>query len=259
MKLDEFKKTYRKFHLLWREEEVARLARFSEIMKKSPVESTQYLLVSGDSIGFTDSYRAVIIKASDIVQKTKRPLGYYSTDLLSLLKKAQEIALVEGYTLAIRVKEEVHIFQPIANQVPDIAQVAKLIPVDAERVSFFTEIFSEKEMPVADMLSWRAICESFSPNDLETMCPRFYFTSEGISVKADLGKSHLEMMFPMPLKMECEKVLNPNFIDLWLKATAKEKVVATLLYTSKESSAVCFEMTNLKYIIMPISWRKGGK
>ncbi|MDK4497932.1 hypothetical protein MVQ25_08020 [Fusobacterium necrophorum] len=257
MKLDEFKKTYRKFHLLWGEEEVTRLARFSEILKKSPVESTKYLLVSGDSIGFTDSYRAVIISATNIAQKIEKPVGYYSPDLLSLLKKAQEIALMEGYTLAIRVKEEVHIFQPVANQVPDIAQVAKLIPADAERISFFTEIF--KEMPVADMLSWRAICESFQPNNLETMCPRFYFTHEGIAVKAELGKSHLEALFPIPLKLECEKVLNPKFIDLWLRATAKEKVVATLLYTRKESSAVCFEIPNLKYIIMPISWRKGGK
>lgn len=257
MKLDEFKIHYKKFHLLWREEEVARLSRFSEIMKKSPVESTKYLLISGDSIGFTDSYRAVIISATDVVQKTQSPLGFYSTDLLSLLKKAQEIALMEDCTLAIRVKEEVHVFAPVLNRVPDIAQLHKLIPADAERISFFTEIF--KEMPVADMLSWRAICESFSPNDLETMCPRFYFTSEGISVKADLGKSRLEMLFPIPLKMECEKVLNPRFIDLWLKATAKEKVVATLLYTSKESSAVCFEIPNLKYIVMPISWRKGGK
>ncbi len=259
MKLDEFKKTYRKFHLLWGEEEVTRLARFSEIMKKSPVESTKYLLVSGDTIGFTDSYRAVIISATNIAQKIEKPVGYYSPDLLSLLKKAQEIALMEGYTLAIRVKEEVHIFQPIANQVPDIAQVAKLIPGDAELVSFFTEIFSEKEMPIADTLSWRAICESFRPNDLNLMCPRLYFTPEGIVVKAELGKSHLEALFPIPLKLECEKVLDPKFIDLWLKATVKEKVVATLLYTSKESSAVCFEIPNLKYVIMPIAWRKGGK
>lgn len=257
MKLDEFKIHYKKFQLLWSGEEVARLSRFSEIVKKSPVESTQYLLVSGDSIGFTDSYRAVIISATNFVQKTQSPLGYYSTNLLSLLKKAQEIAVMEDDTLAIRVKEEVHVFAPVLNRVPDIAQLDKLISADAERISFFTEIF--KEMPVADMLSWRAICESFSPNDLETMCPRFYFTSEGISVKADLGKSHLEMMFPIPLKMECEKVLNPKFIDLWLKATVKEKVVATLLYTSKESSAICFEISNLKYIVMPISWRKGGK
>ena len=259
MKLDEFKIHYKKFHLLWGEEEVARLSRFSEIMKKSPVESTKYLLVSGDTIGFTDSYRAVIISATNIAQKIEKPVGYYSPDLLSLLKKAQEIALMEGYTLAIRVKEEVHIFQPVANQVPDIAQVAKLIPGDAERVSFFTEIFSEKEMPLTEVLSWEAICTTFKPAGLHVMCPRFYFTHEGISVKAELGKSHLEALFPIPLKLECEKVLNPRFIDLWLKATVKEKVVATLLYTSKESSAVCFEIPNLKYVIMPIAWRKGGK
>ncbi|AYZ73435.1 hypothetical protein EGX98_04910 [Fusobacterium necrophorum] len=257
MKLDEFKIHYKKFHLLWREEEVARLSRFSEIMKKSPVESAKYLLVSGDCIGFTDSYRAVIISATNVVQKTQSPLGYYSPDLLSLLKKAQEVALLEDYTLAIRVKEEVHVFAPVLNQVPDIARLDKLIPADAERISFFTDIF--KEMPLTDVLSWEAICTTFKPLGLHVMCPRFYFTPEGISVKADLGKSRLEMMFPIPLEMECEKVLNPNFIDLWLKATAKEKVVATLLYTSKESSAVCFEMPNLKYIIMPISWRKGGK
>lgn len=257
MKLDEFKKTYRKFHLLWGQEEVSRLARFSEILKKSPVESTKYLLVSGDSIGFTDSYRAVAIKATNVVENAIRPLGYYSPDLLSLLKKAQEVALLEDYTLAIRVKEEVHLFQPIANQVPDIAQLGKLIPADAERVSFFTDIF--KEMPLTDVLSWEAICTTFKPLGLHVMCPRFYFTPEGITVKADLGKSHLEALFPIPLKLECEKVLNPRFMDLWLKATAKEKVVATLLYTNKESSAICFEIPNLKYIIMPISWRKGGK
>lgn len=260
MKLDEFKIHYKKFHLLWGEEEVTRLARFSEIMKKSPVESTKYLLVSGDTIGFTDSYRAVIIKASDIVQKTQSPLGFYSPDLLSLLKAAQEVALLEDYTLAIRVKEEVHLFQPVGNRVPDIAQLDKLIPVDAERVAFFTEIFSEKEMPLTEVLSWEAICTTFKPAGLHVMCQRFYFTHDGIVVKADLGKSHLEMMFPIPLKMECEKVLNPRFIDLWLKATSKEKVVTTLLYTSKESSAVCFEIPNLKYVIMPIAWRrKGGK
>ncbi|MCI7343049.1 MAG: hypothetical protein MSH33_03785 [Fusobacterium necrophorum] len=257
MKLDEFKIHYKKFHLLWGEEEVARLSRFSEIMKKSPVESTKYLLISGDSIGFTDSYRAVIIKATNVVENAIRPLGYYSPDLLSLLKKAQEVALLEDYTLAIRVKEDVHVFSPTANQVPDIAHVAKLIPVDADRVAFFTDIF--KEMPLTDVLSWEAICTTFKPAGLHVMCPRFYFTHEGISVKAELGKSHLEMMFPIPLKVECEKVLNPRFIDLWLKATAKEKVVAILLYTRKESSAVCFKIPNLKYIIMPISWRKGGQ
>lgn len=258
MKLDEFKKTYRKFHLLWGEEEVARLARFSEIMKKSKIDSTKYLLISGDSIGFTDSYRAVIIKATNVVENAIRPLGYYSPDLLSLLKKAQEVALLEDYTLAIRVKEDVHVFSPTANQVPDIAHVAKLIPVDADRVAFFTDIF--KEMPLTEVLSWEAICTTFKPAGLHVMCPRFYFTHDGIVVKADLGKSHLEMMFPIPLKMECEKVLNPRFIDLWLKATSKEKVVTTLLYTSKESSAVCFEIPNLKYVIMPIAWRrKGGK
>ncbi|CAL7900198.1 hypothetical protein A2U07_08765 [Fusobacterium necrophorum subsp. funduliforme] len=259
MKLDEFKIHYKKFHLLWGEEEVARLSRFSEIMKKSPVESTKYLLISGDSIGFTDSYRAVIIKATNVVENAIRPLGYYSPDLLSLLKKAQEVALLEDYTLAIRVKEDVHVFGSTANKVPDIAQVAKLIPVDAERVAFFTEIFSEKEMPLTEVLSWEAICTTFKPAGLHVMCPRFYFTHEGISVKAELGKSHLEALFPIPLKLECEKVLNPRFIDLWLKATVKEKVVATLLYTSKESSAVCFEIPNLKYVIMPIAWRKGGK
>lgn len=257
MKLDEFKNHHKKFYLLWGQEEVSRLARFSEILKKSPVESTKYLLVSGDSIGFTDSYRAVIIKATNVVENAIRPLGYYSPDLLSLLKKAQEVALLEDYTLAIRVKEEVHIFTPTLNRVPDIAQIANLIPADAERVSFFTEIF--KEMPMTDMLSWRAICESFQSNNLETMCPRLYFTPEGIVVKAELGKSYLDALFPIPLKLECEKVLNPRFMDLWLKATAKEKVVATLLYTNKESSAICFEIPNLKYIIMPISWRKGGK
>lgn len=257
MKLDEFKIHYKKFQLLWSGEEVARLSRFSEIMKKSPVESTKYLLVSGDSIGFTDSYRAVAIKATNVVQKTQSPLGYYSTDLLSLLKKAQEMALMEDCTLVIRVKEEVHVFAPVLNRVPDVAQLDKLIPADAERISFFTDIL--KEMPLTDALSWEAICTSFKPLGLHVMCPRFYFTHEGIAVKAELGKSHLEMTFPIPLKLECEKVLNPKFIDLWLKATVKEKVVATLLYTSKESSAVCFEIPNLKYIIMPISWRKGGK
>lgn len=259
MKVEEFKKTYKKFHLLWGEEEVSRLTRFSEIMKKSPVESTKYLLVSGDSIGFTDSYRAAIIKATNVEQKTERPLGFYSPDLLPLLKNAKEVALMEDFTLVVRVKEDVHLFQPTASKVPDIVQVLKLIPADAERVSFFTDIFSEKEMPIADMLSWRAICESFRPNDLNLMCPRLYFTPEGIVVKAELGKSHLEALFPIPLKLECEKVLDPKFIDLWLKATVKEKVVATLLYTSKESSAVCFEIPNLKYVIMPIAWRKGGK
>ncbi|MCF0162111.1 MAG: hypothetical protein HUJ88_05965 [Fusobacterium necrophorum] len=260
MKLDEFKNHHKKFYLLWGQEEVSRLARFSEILKKSPVESTKYLLVSGDSIGFTDSYRAVAIKATNVVEKIEESVGYYSPDLLPLLKKAQEIALLADYTLAVRVKEEVHIFTPIMSwKVPDIAQIANLIHADAERVSFFTDIFSEKEMPVADLLSWKAICESFRSNDLNLMCPRFYFTHEGISVKAELGKSHLEMTFPIPLKLECEKVLNPKFIDLWLKATVKEKVVATLLYTSKESSAVCFEIPNLKYVIMPIAWRKGGK
>lgn len=257
MKLDEFKIHYKKFQLLWSGEEVARLSRFSEIMKKSPVESTKYLLVSGDSIGFTDSYRAVAIKATNVVQKTQSPLGYYSTDLLSLLKKAQEIALMEDCTLVIRVKEEVHVFAPVLNRVPDVAQLDKLIPADAERVAFFTDIL--KEMPLTDALSWEAICTPFKPLGLHVMCPRFYFTHEGIAVKVELGKSHLEMTFPIPLKLECEKVLNPKFIDLWLKATVKEKVVATLLYTSKESSAVCFEIPNLKYIIMPISWRKGGK
>ncbi|WP_337742463.1 hypothetical protein [Fusobacterium gonidiaformans] len=228
-------------------------------MKKSLVESTKYLLVSGDSIGFTDSYRAVIVKATNVVEKIERPLGFYSPDLLPLLKKAQEIALTEDCTLVVRVKEDVHVFSPTANQVPDIEQVLKLIPVDAERVSFFTEIFSEKEMPLTEVLSWEAICTTFKPADLDLMCPRFHFTHEGISVKADLGKSHLEALFPIPLKLECEKVLNPNFIDLWLKATAKEKVVVTLLYTCKESSAICFEIPDLKYIIMPIAWRKGGK
>lgn len=259
MKVEEFKKTYKKFHLLWGEEEVSRLARFSEIMKKSPIESTKYLLISGDSIGFTDSYRAVVINATNVVEKIEEPIGYYSPDLLSVLKKSQEIALLTDYTLAVRVKEEVYIFAPTVGKVPNIAQLDKLIPVDAERVAFFTEIFSEKEMPVTDMLSWKAICESFHSNDLNLMCPRFHFTHEGISVKADLGKSHLEALFPIPLKLECEKVLDPNFIDLWLKAITKEKVVATLLYTNKESSAICFEIPNLKYIIMPIAWRKGGK
>lgn len=129
--------------------------------------------------------------------------------------------MLEDYTLAIRVKEDVHVFSPTANQVPDIAHVAKLIPVDADRVAFFTDIF--KEMPLTEVLSWEAICTTFKPAGLHVMCPRFYFTHEGISVKAELGKSHLEMMFPIPLKVECEKVLNPRFIDLWLKATAKEK------------------------------------
>ena len=260
MKLDEFKNRYKKFKLGWGEEEVSRLARFSEIMKKSPIESTKYLLVSGDSIGFTDSYRAIIINATNVVEKIEEPIGYYSPDLLPLLKKAQEIVLLTDYILAVRVKEEVYILAPMVGKVPNIAQVTKLIPANVEHVSFFTEIFSEKEMPLADALSWRAICDSFHSNDLNLMCPRFYFTHDGIVVKADLGKSHLEMMFPIPLKMECEKVLNPRFIDLWLKATSKEKVVTTLLYTSKESSAVCFEIPNLKYVIMPIAWRrKGGK
>lgn len=259
MKVEEFKKTYKEFHLLWGEEEVSRLARFSVIMKKSPVGSTKYLLVSVDSIGFTDSYRAVIIKATNVEQKTERPLGFYSPDLLPLLKNAKEVALMEDFTLVVRVKEDVHLFQPTASKVPDIVQVLKLIPADAERISFFTEIFSQKEMLLTEVLSWKAICTTFKPTDLNLMCPRFYFTHAGIVVKADLGKSHFEMMFPIPLKVECEKVLDPNFIDLWLKAITKEKVVATLLYTNKESSAICFEIPNLKYIIMPIAWRKGGK
>lgn len=259
MKLDEFKNRYKKFKVQWGEEEVSRLARFSEIMKKSKIDSTKYLLISGDLIGFTDSYRAVVINATNVVEKIEEPIGYYSPDLLSVLKKAQEIALLTDYTLAIRVKEEVYIFAPTMGKVPNIAQVTKLIPTNVEQVSFFTEIFSEKEMLLANVLSWRAICDSFHPNDLNLMCPRFHFTHEGISVKADLGKSHLETLFPIPLKLECEKVLDPRFIDLWLKATAKEKVVASLFYTNKESSAVCFKIPNLTYIIMPISWRKGGK
>lgn len=259
MKLDEFKNRYKKFKVQWGEEEVSRLARFSEIMKKSPIESTKYLLISGDSIGFTDSYRAVVINATNVVEKIEEPIGYYSPDLLSVLKKAQEIALLADYTLAVRVKEEVYIFAPTMGKVPNIAQVTKLIPTNVEHVPFFTGIFSEKEMPSADILAWRAICDSFRSNDLNLMCPQFHFTHEGISVKADLGKSHLEALFPIPLKLECEKVLNPRFIDLWLKATVKEKVVASLLYTNKESSAVCFKIPNLTYIIMPISWRKGGK
>lgn len=259
MKIDEFRKNCKKIHLWWGEEEVTRLARFSEIMKKTTVDSVKYLLISKDSIGFTDSYRAVVMKATKIVDEAKKPLGFYSPDLLSLLKVAQEIALIDDYTLVIRVKEEIHLFTPTVNQVPDISQVCKIVPSDVERVAFRTDIFSEKEIPLADTLSWKAICTSFQSNDLDFMFPRFYFTHDGIVAKGEFGKTHLEMLFPITLEKECHKALNPKFIDLWIRATTKEKVMGSLIYNTKTSGSICFEIPNLKYIILPIAWREGEK
>lgn len=254
LSLEEFRKTYKNYHLLWSEEEVSKLIKFLEVLKSAKGQPTDYLIVSEDVIGFTDTVRAVALKATHIHNQL-RPLGFYSEDLISLLKNAKEIAVLEDYSLAILLKDKVEIISPKKESVFNIASCINTGIKNVETAYFHTDDFQKNIGSKADLLSWKAICSSFDDKDLNTMYPKFYFTKEGIEVKATLGKSHLEMIFPISIEHECHRVFNPKFIDLWIKAVSNLKTTGILHYKVVKYGAICFEIQNLKYMIMPIVWR----
>ncbi len=235
--------------LVLNEKDIKNLMYFSTVAKNQDVNG---LVVSGKYVGFTDTYRLVVVKDTNEKLPGADNTKIYSISVLEELKKARSMAILKDGKLAIQVEDEVTEYDPVpAARVPNIKMIIE---------DYIYECYSKAKAvnKITDDLVWKMLKITDS-----SINRYFAFKNHKLVVTAypnEQSRISTEVLELESSKVDLVTNLNVKFVDLWLKFIKNERFD---LSSGTTYSAVKFSAENVNYVIMPMrmdsSWEDKWK
>lgn len=235
-------KNEHRFTIMFDKTDLKKLNAFADILKNTEEKALKGLMADKDVLALTDSYRIAAITARKYNSKLKEP-RLYPASIVPDLKIAESLVILDDYTLALQIDDEVNEFKPIEN-------------VRAPRISDFIYPSSEKGYIKSNA---RALADNnYLWRMLKSADTKDYMTEfkdkTAIVICTPNEKSRLELeVLVLTENVGNLKVgLNCKYLDSWFKAVKCDFD----LYIKDSMSSVAFTSENLTYVLMPYLWRE---